>query len=80
MDRLRAGRSRRIDDGIDREVALGGGGRADAHVMIGERGVEGLGIRIGVDRDRLDAHLAARADDANGNLAAIRYQDSREHA
>jgi hypothetical protein len=47
--------------------------------MIGEHCVQGMRVCIGVHRDRLDAHLAAGADDADGNLAAIRDQDFREH-
>jgi hypothetical protein len=32
-----------------------------------------------VHGDGLDAQLVERANDAHGDLAAVRYQDSREH-
>jgi len=32
-----------------------------------------------VDRNRLDLELVQRTDHADGDLAAVRYQDAREH-
>jgi hypothetical protein len=43
--------------------------------MVGERGVERLRVRIGVDGHRFDAHLAARTDHADGDLTTIGDQD-----
>jgi hypothetical protein len=79
MHRLRAGRARRADDGLNGEVALGRGGRADEHCVVGNGRVESLRIRLGVHGDGFDAHLAAGANHSHCNLTAIRYQDSREH-
>src|SRR5262249_10583719 len=36
-------------------------------------------VRVGVDRDALDAELAAGADDANRDLAAVRHQQAPDH-
>ena len=36
-------------------------------------------IDVRKDRYRFDAHLAARSDDANGDLATISNQDAFEH-
>ena len=47
--------------------------------MIGLAGVQRLAIDIGKDRHRFDAHLAAAADEAHRNLAAVGDQDSLEH-
>ncbi len=41
--------------------------------------MRGTRIGVGVDRDRLDVELAAGADDAAGDLAAIRDQQSLNH-
>jgi hypothetical protein len=38
-----------------------------------------VGVGGGMHRDRLDAHLAAGADDAKGDLAAVGDQDLVEH-
>ena len=37
-------------------------------------------IRLGVDPDGLDPELATRADDPDGDLAAIRDQETADHA
>ena len=37
------------------------------------------GIRLGIDRDGLDAHLPRGADDAASDLATIGDQDFLEH-
>jgi len=41
--------------------------------------VERGAIGIGVDRNRANAHLAKRTDDAQRNFAAIGYQNLLEH-
>ena len=64
---------------LDRQVALFGRGRTDPLGAIGQAHVQGAPIGVRVHRDRLDAQLAARADDADGNLAAIGDQDAAEH-
>jgi len=41
--------------------------------------MERVGVGGRVDGDRLDAQVVERADDADGDLAAVRDQDSGEH-
>ena len=60
------------------EVALARGGRADADGLVGESHVQRFAVGLGVDGDGLDAELAAGADDAQGDLAAIGDQDFLE--
>ena len=79
MDCLAAGRRRRGDDRRDVEVALRRRRRADAHRSIGEPHVQCIFVGGRVDGDGLDVELVQRADHAHGDLAAIRYEDSREH-
>ena len=79
MHGLCAGRSRRTDDRFDRQIALGRRCGPDAYAVIGKRRVQRLRIGVGIDSDRLDAHLTARADHADGDLAAVGDQDFREH-
>jgi hypothetical protein len=61
------------------EVALAGGGRADAHALVGEAHMHGVLVRGRMHRDRGDAELLARAQHAQGDLAAVRDQDLVEH-
>ena len=46
---------------------------------VGELDVQRLGVGRRVDRDGFDAELVERADDADGDLATVRYEDTREH-
>jgi hypothetical protein len=41
--------------------------------------MQGMGIGLGIDRDRADAHAVERANDAAGDFAAIGDQDFLEH-
>ncbi len=80
MDRVGGRDLRRADDGRHVEVALGGRVRADAHRLVGEAHVQRARVDLGVDGHGLDAELAARAQDAEGDLAPVRDQDLSEHA
>ena len=64
--------------GILRYESRAGGG-PDADVVVGEAHVQRLAVGLGVHGDRLDAELAAGADDAQRDLAAIGDQDFLEH-
>jgi len=59
------------DDRGHVEIGVGGGWRADAHRLIGEADVHGIGIRGRMHRHRLDTHFVARAMNAQRNLATI---------
>ena len=80
VHRLRAGRQRGLDDAGGIEVALGGGRRADAHGLVGEAHMRGVGVGVGVHRDRVDAEASQGADHPHGDLAAIGDQHPREGA
>jgi hypothetical protein len=67
------------DDGRHVEVALRRGRRADANGLVGQSHVLGVGVGLGVDRDRLDAEFAAGAQDAQGDFPAVGDQDLLEH-
>ena len=74
--------ARRLAGGDDRgdvQVALVRGRRPDADGAVGHADVERVGVGGRVDGDRLDAQVVERADDADGDLAAVRDQDSGEH-
>ncbi len=47
--------------------------------FVGHLDVQRLAIGVGIDGDRLDAHLARGLDDAAGDLAAIGNEDFLEH-
>jgi len=71
MDRVGTAFLRRVDDVVDDEVRLGRRRRPDRVGLVGEADVQRLAIRVGVDRDRADTHLAAGAMDPDGDLAAV---------
>ena len=60
-----------LDDGLDLQVALGGGNRADPDGDVGLAHVPGAGVGVGIDGDRTDAEVAQGPDDAAGDLAAV---------
>ena len=64
----------------DLQVRITRGRRANAHVVIGESDVQRFAIGIRVDGHGRDLELAAGADDAQRDLAAVRDQDFLEHA
>ena len=79
MNRVGAGDFRGADDGRHAQVAVDAAGRPDADVLVGKADVQRVLVGLGVDRDGLDAELAAREDDAQGDFAAVGDQDFLEH-
>ena len=79
MDRLAARRLRRGDDRRHVQVALRGGGRADADGAVGEPCVQCAVVGGRVDRHRFHPELVESADHAHRDLAAIRNEDAGEH-
>ncbi len=79
MDCLGPGLFGGVEDPFGLEVALGGGRRSDSDRVVGFTHVQRGAVGLRIDRDRLDAQIAAGADHAHGDLAAIRYQDALEH-
>ncbi len=78
MDERRARGDRRGHQSIDIQVTLGRRTRADVTGLVGDSNVQRLTIAVGVDRDGAQAHLPARADDADGNLSAVRDEEFHE--
>ncbi len=79
MDRAGAAALRRGDDRAHVEIALARGRRADRHRLVGKPHCEALAVGLAIDRDRAEAELARRPDDADGDLAAIGYEELLEH-
>jgi hypothetical protein len=79
VDRRRPGRLRRGDDRVDVQVAVGGRRRADADGLAGLADVPRARVGVAVDGDAGDAEFAQRADDPDGDLAAVGHQDLAEH-
>ena len=75
MDGIGAGAAGGIDQAIDPQVALRRRVAADVHRLVGKPDVARRAIAIGIDGDRADPHVAAGADDANRDLAAIRNKN-----
>jgi hypothetical protein len=79
MDGLRPGRACGSEDGIDRQIAVHRRGGTDPNGLIGGRHMQRVRIGVRIHRDGLDATLAAGADDAHGDLAAIGDQNPLKH-
>jgi len=79
MDGLGARRDRGGDDRIGIEIALRDHRRADADRFVGEIDMRRETVGLRIDGDGSDAHEPERANDAAGDLAAIRNQDFLEH-
>ena len=66
---------RRVQHPLDVQIALGGGARPDGRRLVGVTDVERRPIALGVHGDRRDPHLAARPQDAHGDLASVGDQN-----
>ena len=71
MDRVGAARPGRVDEPAGVEVTLAGIRRTDRHRLIGEPNVQRPAVGLRVDRDGPEAEVAARADDADRDFAAV---------
>jgi hypothetical protein len=79
MDRIRPGDLAGGDQGRNVEIAVAGGRRTDADALVGEPHMHGIRVGGGMYRDGGDAELLRRAQDAQGDLAAIGNEDLIEH-
>ena len=79
VDGVAAGRDGGVEHGVDVDVGLGDGGRADVGRAVGFADMQGVGVGHGVDGVGLDAESAAGARDARGDFAAVGDQDAGEH-
>ena len=75
MDRFGPGPVCDLNEALADEVALGGGGRADAVGLVRRQHVGGEPIGLGVHGDGADTELARAADDAQGDFAPVRDEE-----
>jgi len=68
----------RLQHAVDPEIALAGGGRADAPCLARRRHMRGMAVRLGINGDRRHIHPAQRAEDAAGGGDAVGGQDPAE--
>ena len=66
-------------NGRDVEIAVLGRRRADAHALVGEAHMHGVGVGGGMHRHGRDAEFLAGAQHPQRDLAAIGDQDFIEH-
>ena len=79
VDRVRAGPAGRVDDQITAQVRRGRRVPGQVYGVVGLGDVRRPLVRVGVDRDGLDAHGPAGGEDAAGDLTAVRDQQSANH-
>jgi hypothetical protein len=80
MDGVGARLTGRRQHRVSCEIAVDCRCRPDADGALGQRDVQRGGIGVRIDGHRFDAKLAARADHAYRNLAAIGDQDPGKHS
>ena len=79
MNRVGAGDLAGGDDGWNVEVAVLGRRGADAHALVGEAHMHGVGVGGRMHRDSRDAQFLAGALDAKRDLSPVCDQDLVEH-
>jgi len=79
VNRLGVGHLRGTDDGWYIEIARTGRCRSDTHRFVCEFHVLGLAVGFGMNYHGFDAHVTARALNAQGDLSAIGDQNFLEH-
>ena len=80
MNGVGAGDLRRSDEARNVQVGVARRRRANTHVVVREANMKRLTIGVGVDGYGFEAKLAARANDAQSDLATIGDEDFLEHA
>ena len=71
MNRLNVADLGGADHAIDLQIAVGGLGRADAISLVGQFQVGRPAVGLAENSHRFHAQLAAGAEDAQGDLAAV---------
>jgi hypothetical protein len=79
MNGVHVGDFRGADYVGDVQITFAAARRPDAHGFIGKAHVQRIPVGLRIDGDRLDSQLLARADDPQGDLAAVGYQNFVEH-
>ena len=68
-----------LDDGVDVEIGVDGAALwIELIGLVGQSAEHRIFIFLGIDSDRGDAQIGQRAEDADGDLAAVRHQDPLE--
>ena len=67
------------DETVDLQVAVAARRRADANGLVGKLDVEAFFVGLRIDGDGFNAHFAAGAHDAQGDLAAVGDEDFVKH-
>ena len=67
------------DDGRNVEIAVARRRRADAHALVGQPHMHGIGVGGRMHGHRLDAEFAAGAQHAKGDFAPVGDEDLVEH-
>ena len=75
MDRVGAGSARDVEDRLDVEVAAGGLVWPEVERLMRLAHVARGTVAVGIDGDGRQPHLAACANDPNGDLAAVGDED-----
>ena len=79
VDRFGARGFDRLHHLVDDDIGLVGGGRADVHRLVRHFHVQRVAVGVGIDGNRLNAHLARGLDDTAGDFTAVGDQDLFEH-
>src|SRR5271168_2539608 len=79
MDCIATGAARDIDYFFDAKITLARGRGADGIGFVGQADVERFAVDFAENRHAANAQLAAGAQDAHGDFAAIGNQDFPEH-
>ena len=79
MNRFDAAAARGVQYAGNVQITFGRGRGADRVRFVGSPDVERGAVRVGVNRRRPNAHLAAGTHHAHGNFSAIDNQDFLEH-
>src|SRR4029077_14289449 len=80
MDRFRTADLRGEQDRRLVQVAVRGGGRPDAHRLVGVTDMRRFAVGLGVNDDGAQPKSSAGALDTQGDLSAVGYEDRSEHA
>ena len=79
MHRFRAGRRQGVEQPVDAQIAVSGGRFADPHAFIRRARMKRASVRIGINRDRRDAHPPGGPNDPAGDFPAVGDEDLLEH-
>src|SRR6202000_1725603 len=79
MDRLRPGALRRVEDALDREVALRRRRRPQEERLVGVGDVERAAISLRVNADRTEPELAERTGDRDCDAPSVGDEYLLEH-